>query len=96
MSSHLDGGSGALSATLTTVLNSSAADRYLLIHVAASVSGTVTLDRGTGTFRKLQDATPIAAGSALDLGPYFIPNGHSLRGGITTGTADYSIDEVRP
>lgn len=96
MATHADGGSGALTSTLTTSLNSTAAGRYLVVHVAASVAGTITLDRGTGTFRKLADAVPIAAGEARDFGPYFLPSTHSLRGGITTGTADYSIDEVQP
>lgn len=46
-------------------------------------------------FAKLADALPIAANRVRDFGPYLLAAADSLRGGITTGTADYSIDVVK-
>lgn len=87
------GGAGALSATLTTSLNSSAYDRLLVIHVAPNTTAiNITLDDGT---RKFANATPLAASVPVTFGPFFLPNGTSLRGGADTANGDYRIDELR-
>lgn len=83
--------------TLTTSLNATAFDRYLTVHVAANATPIkVTLDRGTGTFKKLVDGVYVPANECRDFGPYFLPNGHSLRGGADSANGDWSIDEMRP
>ena len=87
------GGAGTLSATLTTSLNSSAYDRLLIVHVASN--GTqiaLTLDDGT---KKLADAVVILPRDTRDIGPFFLPNGTSLRGGADSANGDYRIDELR-
>lgn len=81
-----------MTVTLTTVLNSSAFDRLLVLHYACAAAVNVTLDDGT---KKLADAVAVPANTPYDFGPFFLPNGTSLRGGASAATGDWVIDELR-
>ena len=97
MPGYLTGGSGAFSTTITTTLNTSGVDRFLLIHSVASSSAgiSVYLDAGATT-RVLANFTPVPANETRDFGPYFIDDTYSLRGGTDVPLGHYYIDEERP
>lgn len=87
------GGASTLTATLTTLLNSSAFDRLLKIHIAANGSDvTLTLDDGS---KKFANALVVPANTQRSFGPFFLPNGTSLRGGSSGANGDARIDELR-
>ena len=97
MPAYLYGGSSGFSTTVTT-LNTSGADRYLVVHAAASSSAAmnVYLDAGTTT-RVLSNYALVPANEIRDFGPYFLDDSHSLRGNTYSPVlGSWFIDEERP
>ena len=97
MPAYLNGGSSALSTTLTT-FNSSGFDRYLVVHVAASSSAALNLylDAGTTT-RILANYALVSAAEVRDFGPYYLDDSFGLRGNTYSPTlGSWYVDEERP